>query len=222
MSKKIRKRLGVVSGAIVIVLIVTLAFVGGKTAAKTVSVAEAAAGDLGNQKIQVSGNVVDDSFFTEGSALVFSVYDPADDPDTHLIVRYDGSASATFGNNVTAICTGRIGEDGVLAATEMVTKCPSKYENAESALSVAQLAGYGGDIVGTVVKVSGLVRAGTLMAAGQGDRFVIEDATDGNSMLAVTFDGALSDEVTDQAAVVLTGTMTAEGKFAASDVALEA
>jgi len=222
MNKKMKKRLGVVSGVVVIVLILTLAIVGGNTAAKTASVAEAASGNLGDQKVQVSGNVVDNSFTTEGNVLTFSMYDPEGDPSTHLVVRYDGSASATFGNDVTAICTGRIGADGVLVATEMVTKCPSKYENADSALGVVQLLGYGDEVVGTVVKVSGPVKAGTLVAAGQGDRFVIADAADASAELPVLYSGALSEEVADGAIVVLTGSMTADGKFAATDVALEA
>jgi len=222
MNKKMKKRLGVVSGVVVITLILTLAIVGGNTAAKSVSVAEAAAGSMANQKIQVSGNVVDNSFSTEGNVLTFRIYDPEGDPGTELAVRYEGAASATFGNDVTAICTGRVGSDGVLTATEMVTKCPSKYENADAALGVAQLIGYGDEVVGTVVKVSGPVKAGTLVAAGQGDRFVIVDADDANAGLPVLYDGALSDEVSDGAVVVVTGFMTNDGKFSASDVALEA
>lgn len=222
MNKKMKRRLGAVSGVIVIALVLTLAIVGGSTSAKSVSVAEAAAGEMENQKVQVSGNVVDNSFSTEGNVLTFSIYDPAGDPATQLVVRYDGAASATFGNDVTAICTGRIGSDGVLVATEMVTKCPSKYENADSALGVSQLLGYGDEVVGTVVKASGAVKPGTLAAAGQGDRFVIVDAADSAAELSVVYDGALSDEVTDGALVVVTGGMTADGKFSATDVALEA
>ena len=43
---------------------------------------------------------------------------------------YQGAASSTFGDDVTAICTGRVGDDGVLRCSELVTKCPSKYEGA--------------------------------------------------------------------------------------------
>lgn len=222
MNKKMKKRLGVISGLVVITLILTLAIVGGNTAAKSVSVAEAASGSMANQKVQVSGNVVDSSFSTEGSVLTFQVYDPEGDPQTTLTVRYDGAASATFGNDVTAICTGRIGADGVLSATEMVTKCPSKYENADAALGVTQLLGYGEEVVGTVVKVRGAVKANTLVAAGQGDRFVVVDADETGVEMPVLYDGALSDEVVDGAVVVLTGFMTEDGKFAATDVALEA
>ena len=210
MNAKMKKRMIAVSGVIVIVLILVLAFVGGNTAATTMSIAEAAENPQAGQKVQVSGNDV----------LTFKIYDPEGDPATQLEVRYDGAASSTFGNDVTAICTGKINDAGVLECSELVTKCPSKYENADSALTVEQLLGYGESVYGNVVKVAGSVGAGSLKAAGQGDRFILVDAETGDSM-PVVFEGALSDGIADGSAVVLTGSLGADGKFAATDVALE-
>ena len=220
MNAKMKKRMIAVSGVIVIVLILVLAFVGGNTAATTMSIAEAAENPQAGQKVQVSGNVVQDSFSTSNDVLTFKIYDPEGDPATQLEVRYDGAASSTFGNDVTAICTGKINDEGVLECSELVTKCPSKYENADSALTVEQLLGYGESVYGNVVKVAGSVGAGSLKAAGQGDRFILVDAETGDSM-PVIFEGALSDEVSDGSAVVLTGSLGADGKFATTDVALE-
>lgn len=220
MNAKMKKRMIAVSGVIIIVLILVLAFVGGNTAATTMSIAEAAENPQAGQKVQVSGNVVQDSFSTSNDVLTFKIYDPEGDPATQLEVRYDGAASSTFGNDVTAICTGKINDAGVLECSELVTKCPSKYENADSALTVEQLLGYGESVYGNVVKVAGSVGAGSLKAAGQGDRFILVDAEAGDSM-PVVFEGALSDEVSDGSAVVLTGSLGADGKFAATDVALE-
>ena len=220
MNAKMKKRMIAVSGVIVIVLILVLAFVGGNTAATTMSIAEAAENPQAGQKVQVSGNVVQDSFSTSNDVLTFKIYDPEGDPATQLEVRYDGAASSTFGNDVTAICTGKINDEGVLECSELVTKCPSKYENADSALTVEQLLGYGESVYGNVVKVAGSVGVGSLKAAGQGDRFILVDAETGDSM-PVIFEGALSDEVSDGSAVVLTGSLGADGKFAATDVALE-
>lgn len=220
MNAKMKKRMIAVSGVIVIVLILVLAFVGGNTAATTMSIAEAAENPQAGQKVQVSGNVVQDSFSTSNDVLTFKIYDPEGDPATQLEVRYDGAASSTFGNDVTAICTGKINDAGVLECSELVTKCPSKYENADSALTVEQLLGYGESVFGKVVKVAGSVGAGSLKAAGQGDRFILVDAETGDSM-PVVFEGALSDEVSDGSAVVLTGSLGDDGKFAATDVALE-
>lgn len=220
MNAKMKKRMIAVSGVIVIVLILVLAFVGGNTAATTMSIAEAAENPQAGQKVQVSGNVVQDSFSTSNDVLTFKIYDPEGDPATQLEVRYDGAASSTFGNDVTAICTGKINDAGVLECSELVTKCPSKYEDADSALTVEQLLGYGESVYGNVVKVAGSVGAGSLKAAGQGDRFILVDAETGDSM-PVVFEGALSDGIADGSAVVLTGSLGADGKFAATDVALE-
>lgn len=220
MNAKMKKRMIAVSGVIVIVLILVLAFVGGNTAATTMSIAEAAENPQAGQKVQVSGNVVQDSFSTSNDVLTFKIYDPEGDPATQLEVRYDGAASSTFGNDVTAICTGKINDAGVLECSELVTKCPSKYENADSALTVEQLLGYGESVYGNVVKVAGSVGAGSLKAAGQGDRFILVDAETGEAM-PVVFEGALSDGIADGSAVVLTGSLGADGKFAATDVALE-
>lgn len=220
MNAKMKKRMIAVSGVIVIVLILVLAFVGGNTAATTMSIAEAAENPQAGQKVQVSGNVVQDSFSTSNDVLTFKIYDPEGDPATQLEVRYDGAASSTFGNDVTAICTGKINDAGVLECSELVTKCPSKYENADSALTVEQLLGYGESVYGNVVKVAGSVGAGSLKAAGQGDRFILVDAETGDSM-PVVFEGSLSDGIADGSAVVLTGSLGADGKFAATDVALE-
>ena len=220
MNAKMKKRMIAVSGVIIIVLILVLAFVGGNTAATTMSIAEAAENPQAGQKVQVSGNVVQDSFSTSNDVLTFKIYDPEGDPATQLEVRYDGAASSTFGNDVTAICTGKINDAGVLECSELVTKCPSKYENADSALTVEQLLGYGESVYGNVVKVAGSVGAGSLKAAGQGDRFILVDAETGDSM-PVVFEGALSDGIADGSAVVLTGSLGVDGKFAATDVALE-
>ena len=209
-----------VTGIIVIVLVVILAVVGGSGAAKSATVADAVAGKYADQKIQVTGNVVENSYATNDNVLTFAIYDKDGNPAEQLNVRYEGGVSATFGNDVTAICTGKIAGDGVLHATELVTKCPSKYENADSALTVEQLLGYGESVYGKVVKVAGSVGAGSLKAAGQGDRFILVDTEAGDSV-PVVFEGALSDEVAEGSTVVLTGSLGDDGKFAATDVALE-
>ena len=133
MNTRTKRRMMAVTGIIVIVLVVILAVVGGSGAAKSATVADAVAGKYADQKIQVTGNVVENSYATNDNVLTFAIYDKDGNPAEQLNVRYEGGVSATFGNDVTAICTGKIAGDGVLHATELVTKCPSKYENADSA-----------------------------------------------------------------------------------------
>ena len=221
MNSKTKRRMGVVTGVIVIVLIVVLAVVGGNSAAKTVSVAEAI--ELqGDAKIQVTGNVVENSFEINGNTLTFKIYDPqasASEKDA-LDVRYDGGVSATFGNDVTAICTGKKNSDGILVCSELVTKCPSKYENASGALSVADLLGYGDAVLNKPVKVSGIVMPGSIAGVDAATRFTLLD--DESALeLRVKYDGALPDKMDDGSKVVLTGSIGSDGSFSATDVALE-
>ncbi len=222
LNAKTKKRLIIVTGIIIIALAIILAMVGSGSSAKSVSISQAASGDYKNQRVQVSGNVVENSYQTTGNVLTFKIYDPDDSTAPQLTVTYDGGVSATFGNDVTAICTGKMGEDGVLAASELVTKCPSKYESGTEALTVSRMLEYGSDITDKTVKVAGKVKAGSQNAAGSGDRFVLVDSDDSTHVVAVVFDDALSAETTaDGASVVLTGHMGSDGKFAATDVALE-
>ena len=221
MNSKTKRRMAVVTGVIVIVLILVLAIVGGNSAAKTMTVAEAI--ELqGDNKIQVTGNVAENSFDIEGDTLTFEIYDPDADPAATALldVRYDGGVSATFGNDVTAICTGKKDANGVLVCSELVTKCPSKYENAEGALSVEDLLGYGDAVVDKPVKVAGVIEKGTLAGVDASRRFVLEDEL-GNVRIPVKYDGALSDETGEGANVVLTGSIGADGTFTATVVALE-
>ena len=221
MNAKAKRRMVAVTGVIVIVLVAVLAVVGGNSAAKTVSVAEAA--ELGGDtKIQVTGNVVENSFAIDGNTLTFAIYDAEADPaaSTRLDVRYDGGVSATFGNEVTAICTGKKDAQGVLVCSELVTKCPSKYESGTEALGVSDLLAYGDKIVGKTVKVRGTMKEGSLAGVNADVRFVIADGADG-AELPVSYDGALSEETREGAPVVLTGAEGADGVFTATNVALE-
>ena len=221
MNTKTKRRMVAVTGVIVIVLIVVLAVVGGNSAARTVTVAEAL--ELqGDGKIQVSGNVAENSFSIEDDVLTFKIYDPEADPAASqlLDVRYDGGVSATFGNDVTAICTGKKSEDGVLNCSELVTKCPSKYENAEGSLAIPDLLGYGDSVIDKPVKVSGVMKAGSLAGVDADERFVLVDEATGGE-LRVKYTGALSDETGEGAAVVLPGSIGSDGSFTATSVALE-
>ena len=221
MNAKMKRRLSVVTGVIVIVLIVVLAVVGGNSAARSVSVAEALE-IQDDSKIQVTGNVAENSFTIEGDVLTFQIYDPDADPAAAklLDVRYDGGVSATFGNDVTAICTGKKNAEGMLNCSELVTKCPSKYESGMDALTIASLLEYGDKVLDKPVKVVGIVKAGTLAGVDAAQRFVLSDV-ETDDELSVKYAGALSDETGEGATVVLTGSIGADGAFTATDVALQ-
>lgn len=223
MNAQMKRRLVVATGVIVVVLAIVLAVVGNGGSARSLSIADALGGSGSGERVQVTGNVVDNSYSTEGGVLAFSIYDPAGDPSQTLAVRYEGAASSTFGNGVTAICTGRLSDDGglVLNASELVTKCPSKYESATDALGIGQLLGYGADIQDKTVKITGVVKEGTLVSAGSDERFVVVDAADASQEVPIAFDDALPEEVQDGTSVVIQGSLGGDGRFNATDVAIE-
>lgn len=220
MNSKTKKRLGIVTGIIVIVLVVVLAVVGGAGAAKTVTLAQALSGEYVDQKIQVTGNVVQNSYSTSNNVLSFEIYDTQEQGVGALPVSYEGAVSATFGNNVSAICTGKIHDDGVLHASELVTKCPSKYESGTDALTIDRLLEYGESVYDKPVKVEGVVTAGSLKPAGQDERFELQ-TNEGEHKISVTFEDALPEEIVDGSALVLTGSLGPHYVFVATDVALK-
>lgn len=224
MNTKTKRRLVCVTGIIVIITVAVLAVVGSAGAARGITVNEALDGTYVDERVQVTGLVVDDSYEFTDDGITFSIQD-SDNPADTLQVSYKGAASSTFGNGITVICTGVLeDEDGntVLNASEMVTQCPSKYESATGALSVTDLLDYGESIISTTVRVTGTVEPGTLSAAGASDeRFVLQDTSDTSSTLSIIFDGALSDAVADGVSVVVTGALSSNGVFIATDVALE-
>ena len=215
----------VVGGIIVIVIIVLAAVLSAGSTAKVLNVSDTVNGNYQDTKVQVTGTVVDNSYAVdEKGVLTFRIQDEGTTGTSSntLAVSYDKGVSSTFGNGITAICTGRIDSEGVLQCTELVTKCPSKYENASDALTVEQLLSYSADtMTGKTVKVSGKVQAGTLASATSAVRFVLADDTDASITLKIVYSGALSDDIKDGSAVVVMGALQSDGSLLTTDVALE-
>jgi len=220
-----KRRFIIVGGIVVVVAILMLAFFGAGNTVRAMTVAEAATPEARGQNVEVTGNVVNNSFSIEGDVLTFAISDP-DNPSVDLRVRYDKGVAATFGNGVTAICTGRIDDTGLLVCSELVTKCPSKYETATDALGVSRLLGYGDAIVDKTVKVRGQIAAGTLTDATADIRMYLvtpdeEDAETPDASIPIEYKGPLSDDVKEGVSLVLTGNLTGEGIFKTTEVALE-
>jgi len=209
----------VVSGVLVIVFVIVLAVVAGSSGYTIVSVAEALEPSQRETRVQVTGRVVTDSSSIEGNTLSFALYDPDGSPEKQLKVVYEGGVSATFGNQVTAICTGMIDAEGVLIASELVTKCPSKYESATDALSVSQLLGYGSAVVGKPLKIAGVVKPGSLGSIDREARLVLRDEVSLEE-LPILFGGALPDDIGDNTELVITGSLNSDGQLEATDIAL--
>lgn len=212
MNKKAKRRLVVVGGIVVIAMLVIVAIAGSGGAASSLSIGDVLGGGYEGKKVQVSGAVVADSLTSEGSTAVFAIAPEEGDTSEELTVSYDGALPATFGTGVVAICTGTV-TDGVLNATEMVTKCPSKYESAEGSLTVKGLLDQGDAMVGKDTKICGYVR-GDIQAVDADYRFEVESQ---GATLEVLYDGGLDDSIADGIAVVISGALNADGTFTASE-----
>ena len=216
MNRSAKRRLVVVGGIVVIAMLVIVAIAGSGGAASSLSIADALSGDYAGKKIQVSGSVVADSLTSDGSAAVFRIQSEEGSEDggsaDELTVTYDGALPATFGAGVVAICTGTMGEDG-LDCTDLVTKCPSKYESAEGSLTVSGLMAQADDLVGQDTTVCGYV-VGDIRSADAATRFTIE--SQGES-IDVVWDGGMDEAVVDGTAVVVSGRLTSDGAFEATE-----
>ncbi len=216
MNKRAKRRLVVVGGIVVIAMLVIVAIAGAGGSASSLTIADVLTGSYEGQKVQVSGEVVADSVTSDGSVAYFEIQpeddDESEDASATLQVAYDGALPATFGTGVVAICTGVMESDGSLTCTELVTKCPSKYESAEGALTVKGLLDQGDEMVGEETTICGYV-SGSVNGVDADYRFTIESQ---GSSINVIWDGGLDEDVAEGTALVISGYLDADGTFVAS------
>ena len=146
----------IVGGLLIIAAIVYLIVTSTRASAQyfmTVDELSANSGDVIGRDLRVSGAVLGDTIQYDPQSLTlrFTVaHVPGDnkeieeqgglaevlhaaviDPDrTRLEVVYVGPRPDLLRNEAQAIMTGKIGEDGVFYADELLLKCPTKYEEA--------------------------------------------------------------------------------------------
>ena len=213
MNKKAKRRLVVTGGIVAIAMLVIVAIAGSGGAASSLTVADLLSGDYAGKKVQVTGSVVDDSIETDGTAVRFAITPEEGDGSETVDVVYEGALPATFGSGVVAICTGTVDDSHVLKCTEMVTKCPSKYESAEGSLTVRGLIDQADTMMFEDTKVCGYIQ-GEVNDASADYRFVIESQ---GATLKVVYDGGLDEQVADGVAVVVSGHLDYDGIFVATE-----
>lgn len=213
MNKKAQRRLVVTGGIVAIAMLVIAAIAGSGGAASSLNVGDLLSGDYTGKKVQVTGSVVADSIKSEGTSVQFAITPEDGDGSQELLVAYDGALPATFGTGVVAICTGTVEDPLMLNCTEMVTKCPSKYESAEGSLTVKGLLDQADTMVGRETKVCGYID-GEVNDAQAPYRFAIESQ---GSLLNVVYEGGLDEAMTDGTAVVLSGHLDESGNFVATE-----
>lgn len=217
MNKKAKRRLVVMGGIIAIAMLVIVAIAGAGGSASSVTVADVATGSYQGKKVQLSGVVVADSIEKDGARVTFDIA-PEDEsgapnPSVRLRVGYEGALPATFGAGVVAICTGDVDNPPFLNCTEMVTKCPSKYESAEGSLTVKGLLDQADAMLFEDTKVCGYVE-GDVNDASSAIRFTIESQ---GATLNVVYNGGLDEQIADGVAVVVSGHLDSDGNFVATE-----
>lgn len=85
---------------------------------------------LKGEPLRVAGKVTDDpiDWDMRNLSLGFVI----GDDQARIPVRYKGVKPDMFQKGVDVIVEGRIGNDGVLAASVLMTSCPSKYQDEKS------------------------------------------------------------------------------------------
>jgi len=143
-------------GVLIIAAIILLIITNTKAGAQyflTVDEIKERQDEIINKDIRVSGAVLGDSivYDTENIIIEFDVaHVPGDNKDieaqgglamvlhqavsnpeaNRIHVVYEGVMPDLLQNEAQAIMTGKIGEDGVFYASELLLKCPTKYEEA--------------------------------------------------------------------------------------------
>ncbi len=219
MNKRARNRL---IGVTAIILIVAFAFVplmmtGG---AKETPVKDLAAGGnatLVGARVKVTGAVVAGSWDKNTNPMVFKIRAEGATSGPEVLVTYDGSAPNTFGSDTIAILTGTLSELGSLKASEMITKCPSKYETSSASDTIAEALAAP---PGSPIRVQGFIKPGSQGAANASERFVLASKADGTGdSFPVAFTGAMPSGANDGVKVIVFGKLE-NSIFVATDVAV--
>lgn len=146
----------IVGGALIVAAIVFLIITSATANAQyfmTVDELVERGSSVAGRQLRVSGAVIGDSiqYDAQNLNLVFTVaHIPGDNEDIEALgglgnvlhlavsdptrntmkVQYDGVMPDLLRNEAQAIMTGKLGEDGVFYAEELLLKCPTKYEEA--------------------------------------------------------------------------------------------
>lgn len=214
MNKRARQRLiGVTAILFVAIAAIVVGTTSGSGAGAYYATVDEVLGDpaLVGEKIKVSGAVVEGSWDRSMRPMEFDIRAEDGGPDSPIIhVVYDGTVPTTFGDGTTAIVTGQYVSEGRIESTEMIVKCPSKYESETGALSVAEAIEKSGEI--QFARIAGYVKSI------DADGVTITQGESGGTSLEVRLETALPENVAVGTRVVVEGVF--EGTvFVASGIA---
>jgi len=122
-----------IGGVIIFLAIGYLAYTGFQSSATyyyTINELQSQKNTVQSNNVRVTGQVASESIQTETATLTmkFTIVDgPASLP-----VIYKGAVPDTFKAGIDVVVEGRLENDGIFRASNILTKCPSKYEPAKS------------------------------------------------------------------------------------------
>ena len=125
----LRKRKFLIGGIIIIFAIGYLAFTGFRASAAyyyTVSETVDKGSSIYGEKLRVNGTVAADSIVSDIDTLTLTF--TIGEGGESLPVVYKGARPDNFRADVDVVVEGQLDPSGVLQATSILTKCPSKYE----------------------------------------------------------------------------------------------
>jgi len=97
------------------------------------------------ETVRVMGFVKEGSIATHPEKLLTSFVTRDEKDERSLPVSYKGVTPDLFREGTSVIAAGRLDADGTFIATELMTKCPSKYEGVETPHGVGDAAPHGVD-----------------------------------------------------------------------------
>jgi len=131
-NRRARRRLIVATVILVAVVAVAMVYVIAREGSYYRQVSALTAADDG-RNVTVGGAVVNGTIVRDASGVAFRMEDLTGRTAT-VRVEYAGQMPATFGAGVQVVVSGRYAAGGMIAADQLETKCPSKYQGKASPL----------------------------------------------------------------------------------------
>ncbi|MDO8687167.1 MAG: cytochrome c maturation protein CcmE [Dehalococcoidales bacterium] len=122
------KRLKFIIGAVIVLVAVGFlgyqGFMYSATYYYTVSEFAAQQSNFADKNVRVTGNVTAGTIERQGSTLKFTMTDG----QNNLQVVYQGVVPDSFKAGIVAVVQGKLNPTGIFEATQLLARCPSKYE----------------------------------------------------------------------------------------------
>ena len=128
-----KKKTYLIGGLIILIALCSLGFVAFRGAATyyyTVAEILSKANSLNGQTVRVAGPVVVNSLEVSKSQVNSARFVMHDRDNSQLIltITYKGTLPDAFKEGNDAVAEGKLNPNGVFEATQIIVKCPSKYE----------------------------------------------------------------------------------------------